>query len=149
MLTHNMDKFMIFSGNSNRGLAMDIIKALEPFRKKYKADYMYFDGEKAVEKPIELGNLKVGKFSDGEISVKLEDSVRGGSVFIIQSTCHPVNQNLMELLIIIDAMRRASARRITAVIPYFGYARQDRKADRRDPITAKLVSNLITTAGAD
>jgi ribose-phosphate pyrophosphokinase len=96
-----------------------------------------------------LAEAQVGRFSDGEISVKIDCSVRGADVFVIQSISHPVNDNLMELLILIDALRRASAWRITAVIPYYGYARQDRKAKARDPITAKLVANLITTAGAD
>jgi ribose-phosphate pyrophosphokinase len=96
-----------------------------------------------------LSEAQVGRFSDGEISVRIGSSVRGADVFVIQSISHPVNDNLMELLILIDALRRASAWRITAVIPYYGYARQDRKAKARDPITAKLVANLITTAGAN
>lgn len=96
-----------------------------------------------------LGNAKVGRFSDGEISVEIHENVRGSDVFIIQSTCAPTNDNLMELIVMIDALRRASAGRITAVIPYFGYARQDRKSASRTPITAKLVANLLTTAGAD
>ena len=96
-----------------------------------------------------LGKATVTKFSDGEISVNLWESVRGTDVYIIQSTCNPVNDNLMELLIMIDAMKRASAGRINAVIPYYGYARQDRKARARDPITAKLVADLIVAAGAD
>ena len=97
-----------------------------------------------------LGNAKVGRFSDGEISVEIHENVRGSDVFIIQSTCAPTNDNLMELIVMIDALRRASAGRITAVIPYFGYARQDRRVrSARVPITAKLVANLITTAGAD
>ena len=98
---------------------------------------------------MELGDMEVGKFSDGEISIHIGESVRGSEVFVIQSTSGPVNDNLMELLVMIDALRRASAGRITAVMPYFGYARQDRKAMARDPITAKLVADLITTAGAD
>jgi ribose-phosphate pyrophosphokinase len=98
---------------------------------------------------IELGKSETTTFSDGEIAVSLFESVRGSDCFIVQSTCSPVNNNLMELLIMIDAMKRASAARITAVIPYFGYARQDRKAKSRDPISAKLVADLITTAGAD
>lgn len=97
---------------------------------------------------MELGSSKVARFSDGEINVTIDESVRGADVFIIQPTCTPVNDNLMELLIMIDAVRRASARRITAVLPYYGYARQDRKARARDPITAKLVANLIVQAGA-
>jgi ribose-phosphate pyrophosphokinase len=96
-----------------------------------------------------LGKATVTKFSDGEISVSLWESVRGIDVYIIQPTCGPVNDNLMELLIMIDAMKRASAGRINAVIPYYGYARQDRKAKARDPITAKLVANLLVAAGAD
>lgn len=97
---------------------------------------------------VRLGDAKVKRFSDGEISIAIDESVRGADVFIIQPTCSPVNDHLMELLIMIDAMRRASARRITAVIPYYGYARQERKARARDPISAKLVANLITAAGA-
>ncbi len=95
-----------------------------------------------------LGEAKVDRFPDGETIIKLEDDVRGRDCFVVQSTCPPVNENLMELLIFIDCLRRASARRITAVIPYFGYARQDRKAEGRTPITAKLVANLISQAGA-
>ena len=117
----------IFTGNSHPELATEIAKALN----------------------IPLGKAEVGTFSDGEISVNIKETVRGCDVFIVQSTCSPVNNNLMELLIMIDALRRASAGRITAVIPYYGYARQDRKAKARDPITAKLVANLITAAGAD
>lgn len=117
----------IFSGNSNPVVAKHIASALK----------------------LPLGRAEVKMFSDGEISVSLNESVRGMDCFIVQSTCYPVNNNLMELLIMIDAMKRASAGRITAVIPYFGYARQDRKASARDPISAKLVADLITTAGAD
>lgn len=98
---------------------------------------------------LPMGKSEVSTFSDGEISVSLFESVRGSDCFVVQSTCAPVNNNLMELLIMIDAMKRASAARITAVIPYFGYARQDRKAKARDPISAKLCADLITTAGAD
>ena len=98
---------------------------------------------------LRLGGCEVGTFQDGETSVSLQESVRGSSCFIIQSTCAPVNDNLMRLLIMIDAMKRASAGCITAVVPYFGYARQDRKAKARDPISAKLVADLISTAGAD
>ena len=98
---------------------------------------------------IKLGEAEVKGFSDGEVAVSLFESVRGSDVFIVQSTCSPVNDNLMELLVMIDACKRASAGRITAVIPYFGYARQDRKAKARDPISAKLVANMITAAGAD
>ena len=98
---------------------------------------------------LKLGLADVKHFSDGEIAVSINESVRGSDVFIVQSTCAPVNTNLMELLIMIDAMKRASAGRITAVIPYFGYARQDRKAKARDPISAKLCADILTTAGAD
>lgn len=98
---------------------------------------------------IERAAAKVDSFPDGELTIKIEDDVRGKDCFVIQSTCPPVNDNLMELLIFIDSLRRASADRITAVMPYFGYARQDRKSEGRTPITAKLVANLITTAGAD
>ena len=98
---------------------------------------------------LPMGKSETGTFSDGEISVSIYDSVRGSDCFIVQSTCAPVNHNLMELLIMMDAMKRASAARITAVIPYFGYARQDRKAKAHDPITAKLVADLLTTAGAN
>ena len=98
---------------------------------------------------IELGNVRIEPFPDGELMIKLEEDVRGKDVFIIQSTCSPVNRSMMELLIFIDCARRASAERITAVVPYFGYARQDRKDEGRTPITAKLVANLIATAGAD
>ena len=117
----------IFSCNANHDLAEAIAKNLG----------------------LTLGASEVTKFSDGEISVKIDETIRGADVFIVQSTSAPVNDNLMELLIVIDAMKRASAGRITAVIPYYGYARQDRKARARDPISAKLVANLITTAGAD
>ena len=98
---------------------------------------------------LKLGELDVGKFSDGETSINIKESVRGCDVFVIQSTSIPVNDNLMELLLILDACKRASAGRITAVIPYFGYARQDRKARARDPISAKLVADILQTAGAD
>jgi len=98
---------------------------------------------------VPLGALSVGRFSDGEVSIGIGEVVRGADVYIIQSTCMPVNENLVELLIILDAMKRASAGRITAVMPYFGYARQDRKAKARDPISAKLVANLVTASGAD
>jgi len=94
------------------------------------------------------GRARIDRFPDGETLIKLDEDVRGRDCFVIQSTCPPVNENIMELLIIIDALRRASADRITAVIPYFGYARQDRKHEGRVPISAKLVANLITTAGA-
>ena len=98
---------------------------------------------------LPVGKSEVKTFSDGEIAVSIQESVRGSDVFVVQSTCTPVNDNLMELLIMIDAFKRASAGRVTAVIPYFGYARQDRKAKARDPISAKLVADLITAAGAD
>ena len=117
----------IFAANSNKELAQKIADQLG----------------------LPLSKCEVGTFSDGEIAVSVGETVRGSDVFIIQSTCTPVNNNLMELLIMIDAMKRASAGRITAVIPYFGYARQDRKSKSRDPISAKLVADLITTAGAD
>ena len=103
----------------------------------------------AQELACELGKSEVKRFSDGEISVSIHESVRGVDCFIVQSTCAPINENLMELLLMIDAVKRASAARITAIIPYFGYARQDRKAKPRDPISAKLVANLLTTAGAN
>ena len=108
-----------------------------------------FAGKIADHLGLALGKAEVGKFSDGEIFVNIGETVRGSDVFVVQSTCSPVNDNIMELLIMIDAFKRASAGRITAVIPYFGYARQDRKAKARDPISAKLVADLIATAGAD
>jgi len=117
----------LFCGNSNPRLASDI------------ADYLH----------IPLGRASVRRFADDEIFVELQENVRGEDVFILQSTASPANDNLMELLIMIDALRRSSARRITAVIPYFGYARQDRKPGPRTPISAKLVANLITEAGAN
>lgn len=126
MNLHGKD-IKIFAGNSNRELAEEIAQKIG----------------------LPLGLATVGKFSDGETAINIDEVVRGSDVFIIQSTCPPVNDNLVELLIMIDAVKRASAGRITAVIPYFGYARQDRKAKARDPISAKLVANLITTAGAD
>ncbi|HDP25612.1 MAG TPA: ribose-phosphate pyrophosphokinase [Deltaproteobacteria bacterium] len=117
----------VFSGNSNKSLVESICHNLE----------------------IDLGKAEVRKFSDSETSVDIYESIRGKDIFIVQSTCTPANDNLMELLVMLDATRRASAKRITAVIPYFGYARQDRKASPRTPITAKLVANLLTVAGAD
>ena len=126
MIAHGKD-IKIFSGTSNRKLAEAICK----------------------EMGMELGNAEVGAFSDGENFVSIYETVRGSDVFVVQSTSSPVNDNLMELLIMIDALKRASAGRITAVMPYFGYARQDRKTKPRDPISAKLVANLITRAGAD
>ncbi|MEF3169025.1 MAG: ribose-phosphate pyrophosphokinase [Deltaproteobacteria bacterium] len=116
----------VFSGNANPALAQEI------------CDYL----------GMPLGRATVKTFSDGEIFVEIGENVRGADVFVIQPTCPPVNQNMMELLIMIDALRRASSRRITAVLPYYGYARQDRKAAPRVPITAKLVADLITTSGA-
>lgn len=117
----------IFTGNANPALAKKIAQCLK----------------------VPLGDSLVSTFSEGEIRVKINEDVRGRDVFIIQPTCPPTNNNLMELLIMIDAMKRASARRITAVIPYFGYARQDRKDQPRVPISAKLVANLLTVAGSD
>ena len=126
MISHGKE-IKVFSGNSNPELAKAICAHL------FK----------------ELGECSCSHFADGECSISVHEPVRGADVFIVQSTCKPVNDNLMELLVMIDAMRRASSGRITAVIPYFGYARQDRKAKSRDPISAKLVANLITAAGAD
>lgn len=126
MNLHGKD-IKIFAGNSHKVLAEQIAEKIG----------------------LPVGIATVGKFSDGEIEVNIGEVVRGSDVFVVQSTCTPVNQNLMELLIMIDALKRASAGRITAVMPYFGYARQDRKAKARDPISAKLVANLITVAGAD
>lgn len=126
MITHSTE-IKVFSGNSNRPLAEAICKQLN----------------------ISLSDIEVGQFSDGETSVHINETVRGRDVFLIQSTSCPVNESLMEILVMIDACRRASAGRITAVMPYFGYARQDRKAKPRDPITAKLVADILTTAGAD
>ena len=126
MFSHGKD-IKIFTGNANRPLAEEICKQMG----------------------VKLGDSEVGTFSDGEIFVSLYESVRGSDVFVIQPTCGLVNKSLMELLIMIDALKRASAGRITAVMPYYGYARQDRKAKARDPITAKLVANLLSEAGAD
>ncbi|MBQ6974770.1 MAG: ribose-phosphate pyrophosphokinase [Oscillospiraceae bacterium] len=126
MISHGKD-IKIFTGNANPALAQEICKIIG----------------------IKLGEAEVKTFADGEASVSLYESVRGSDVFLINSTCKPVNDRLMELLVMIDACKRASAGRITAVIPYFGYARQDRKAKSRDPISAKLVANMITAAGAD
>ena len=126
MISHGKD-IKVFSGNANPKLAEEICKLM---------------GTK-------LGESEVGTFSDGEIFVSLYETVRGSDVFVVQSTCTPVNNNLMELLVMIDACKRASAGRITAVMPYFGYARQDRKAKGRDPISAKLVANMLEAAGAD
>ena len=121
------DNIQIICGNSNPEFAKTICKELG----------------------IPMFKATVKTFADGEVSVSLEETVRGADVFLVQSTCKPVNDNLMELLVMVDACRRASAGRITAVIPYFGYARQDRKAKSRDPISAKLVANMITAAGAN
>ncbi|MGI5901421.1 MAG: ribose-phosphate pyrophosphokinase [Desulfitobacteriia bacterium] len=117
----------VFCGNSNRELAQEI------------TDYL----------GIAIGAAKVSTFQDGEISIGIEESVRGADVFVVQPTCAPANDNIMELLILMDALRRASANRITAVVPYYGYARQERKARARDPITAKLLANIITASGAN
>ena len=126
MNVHGKD-IKIFAGNSNKKLAQEIAEKIG----------------------LPIGSANVGMFSDGESAINIEEVVRGSDVFIIQSTSTPVNDNLVELLIMIDALKRASAGRITAVMPYFGYARQDRKAKARDPISAKLVANLLTVAGAD
>lgn len=121
-----LDKIRIFSGNSNISLASEICDFLK----------------------VPMGQASVKTFSDGEVAVEIQENIRGRHVFLIQSTCSPVNHNLMEMLIMIDAMKRASAGYITAVLPYYGYARQDRKAAPRSPITAKLVADLISAAGA-
>ncbi|SET22778.1 ribose-phosphate pyrophosphokinase [Natronincola peptidivorans] len=121
------NEIKIFTGNANPELAKEIAK----------------------EVGVSIGNCEVGTFSDGEIAVNINETVRGADVFVVQPTHPPVNDHLMELLILIDAFKRASAGRITAVLPYYGYARQDRKAKARDPITAKLVADLLTVAGAD
>ena len=121
------NNLLVFSGNSNKKLALDICKFLK----------------------VKLADATIDHFSDGEIHIKINENVRGHDVFVVQPTCSPSNDNLMELLIMIDALKRASAQRITAVLPYFGYARQDRKDQPRVPITAKLVANLLTIAGAD
>ena len=116
----------VFSLNSNLPLAREIAKVIG----------------------VELGKCSVTRFSDGEIQINIEESIRGGDVYVIQSTSQPVNENIMELLIMIDALKRASAKTINIVMPYYGYARQDRKARAREPITAKLVATLLETAGA-
>ena len=121
----SLSHIKIFTGNANPELAKEI------------CDYL----------GIDLGDSVVSKFSDGEINVEIDESVRGKDVYIVQPTCEPGNEHIMELLIMVDAIRRASARRITAVIPYYGYARQDRKSRGREPITAKLIANLLTKAG--
>ena len=120
-------RLQIFSGNANRALALEIASYLN----------------------INLGRAIVGRFKNGESRVKLEENVRGSDVFVVQPTCTPVNEHLMELLLLIDALRRASAARVTAVVPYYGYAKQEKKTTGREPISAKLVANLIRTAGAN
>ncbi len=127
MPNYRDSKLKVFSGNSNPQLAQEIVEHIG----------------------LPLGNAEFHNFSDGEIRVDLKESVRGADCFLIQSTCYPVNDNLMEILVMLDALKRASAKSINVVIPYYGYARQDRKARARDPITAKLVANLLETAGAD
>lgn len=127
MLSTQATKLKIFSLNSNPELAQEIADAVG----------------------VPLGKCSVAQFSDGEVQINIEESIRGCEVYIIQSTSQPVNEHLMQLLIMIDALRRASAEKITVVMPYYGYARQDRKARSREPITAKLVANLLETAGAD
>ena len=122
-----MNDLKIFSGSANPALAQDICRYLN----------------------LPMGKISLGRFPDGEISCKIDEDVRGRDVFIVQPTCPPVNEHLMEMLVMIDSFKRASSYRLTAVIPYFGYARQDRKDAGRVPITAKLVANLITRAGAD
>ena len=117
----------VFCGNANKELAQEI------------ADYL----------GISIGSADVKRFQDGEVSIEIDESVRGADVFVVQPTCAPTNESIMELLILIDALRRASAYRITAVVPYYGYARQERKSKAREPITAKLIANLITNAGAN
>ena len=127
MVSNDNRRALVFSGRANQKLTEEICK--------------YMD--------VPLGKTVIRDFSDKEIYVKIEENVRGGDVFVVQSTCFPGNTNLMELLIMIDALRRASAERITAVIPYYGYARQDRKNEPRVPITSKLIADLVVTAGAD
>src|SRR5688500_12313515 len=119
---------MVFSGNANRELAENVVSHLN----------------------IHLGRAKVGRFSDGEVMVEILENVRGKDVFVLQSICAPTNDNLMELLVVVDALKRASAGRVTAAIPYMGYARQDRRpSSARVPITAKVVANMMTSAGGD
>ena len=127
MFSNDNKRVLVFSGRANQKLTEEICN--------------YID--------VPLGKTVIRDFSDKEIYVRIEENVRGGDVFVVQSTCFPGNTNLMELLIMIDALRRASAKRITAVIPYYGYARQDRKNEPRVPITSKLVADLVVTAGAD
>jgi len=120
-------RLQIFSGNANRGLAQEICGHLN----------------------VSLGRAIVGSFKNGETRIKIEENVRGSDVFVIQSTCTPVNHHLMELLLLVDALRRASAARVTVVVPYYGYAKQEKKTTGREPISAKLVANMVHTAGAD
>lgn len=127
MCSNKKMDIIVFTGNANKDLAEKICKEIG----------------------VDLGKSEVGTFSDGEISVDINETVRGKDVYVVQPTCPPVNESLMELLIMIDAFKRASAGRINAVIPYYGYARQDRKTKARDPITSKLVADLLTSAGAD
>src|SRR5664279_4584380 len=127
MRTRSEDKWKIFSGTANDALAKEVCEKLG----------------------LPLGQTHITKFSDGETYVQIMENVRGADVFLIQPTCDPVNEHLLQLLLLIDALKRASARRITVVIPYFGYARQDRKDRPRVPISSKLVADLLTTAGAD
>ncbi|MFQ5840626.1 MAG: ribose-phosphate diphosphokinase, partial [Candidatus Methylomirabilales bacterium] len=121
-----MNRLILFSGNANRPLAQEIAEYLGTC----------------------LGQAEVSQFADGEVFLQIDENVRGADVFVIQPTCPPVNEHLMELLVMIDALKRASAARITAVMPYYGYARQDRKVQPRVPISAKLVADLLTAAGA-
>jgi ribose-phosphate pyrophosphokinase len=130
----NIRPLQIFTGNSNKDLANEIVKSI---------------GGNGGYKNFNLGSMTVGRFADGEVNVKAHDNIRGNDVYIIQSTCTPVNENLMELLLMISTIRRSSARRITAVIPYYGYARQDRKLMARVPISAADVAVLIESMGAD
>src|SRR4249920_2386744 len=123
-----LDRLMVFTGNANPRLAHEVARHLN----------------------LSIGRADVGKFSDGEVAVELNENVRGKDVFVLQSTCAPTNDNLMELIVMIDALRRASATRITAVVPYFGYARQDRRVrSARVPITAKVVADMMVTVGVD
>ena len=147
MAYHSSTDIRIFAANSNQPLAENIVKKLNTIIKAYEEKIGLPENERT--KSIRLGDSKVGRFADGEVSLLINETVRECDVYLIQSTSAPVNDNLMELLIMIDAMKRASARRITAVMPYFGYSRQDRKARARDPISAKLVANMLTAAGAD
>ncbi|MEO2136204.1 MAG: ribose-phosphate diphosphokinase, partial [bacterium] len=120
------DELLIFSGNASLGLASSVAEKLG----------------------TQVGNADVRRFSDGEVLIEINDNVRGGDVFVIQSTSTPGNDHIMELLLMLDALKRASAKRVTAVIPYYGYARQDRKVAPRVPISAKLIADLVVTAGA-